>query len=371
MIISRSINKIDFDIDVYKANELYFDECIAKKLTTYSCDEITKLFYNEKQQYKILDLQWELTNICNFNCPFCYINIEAEPKVALPFSAIKPAIDNLIDQGLLFCSLTGGEPLLHPNFIDIYKYLKKNGVLVTIYTNLSILTDDILELFSEYQPLKVNVSIYGISDEQMKNVTKQRNVHYNQVLQNVLKLKNAQVCIECRTIVNKLTIGDIDKIEKWCSENNISYDCSYELNEKYNGDNVLDYSFDKKQNMHLMLKSSNHSVDESLNNREKKVKKMFNCGAGKYSAFLSYNMEIRPCIEFYGVKNYNFKCINRSEKDAIKSLSTKIESVKGDLIANCRGCDLFSNCGLCAVSVYKNTIENNRNYCQLLLSSST
>ena len=44
-------------------------------------------------------------------------------------------IDALLEHGFLVVSLTGGEALTHPHFAYVYKRLKLEGFLVTVFTN--------------------------------------------------------------------------------------------------------------------------------------------------------------------------------------------------------------------------------------------
>ena len=69
----------------------------------------------------------ELTNRCNFNCVHCYINQPANDQVAkqreLTTDQVKKIIDDMAEVGVLFLTLTGGEPLLRPDFAEIYTCL--------------------------------------------------------------------------------------------------------------------------------------------------------------------------------------------------------------------------------------------------------
>jgi len=45
--------------------------------------------------------------------------------------------------------LTGGEPLLRKDFGELYSHAKKNGMLVTVFSNGTLITDDIVSLFAD------------------------------------------------------------------------------------------------------------------------------------------------------------------------------------------------------------------------------
>jgi MoaA/NifB/PqqE/SkfB family radical SAM enzyme len=81
---------------------------------------------NEKRIPISFDL--ELTARCNNNCRHCYINIPAQDRHAsekeLNLKEIMELADQAFDLGSLWCLMTGGEPLLRPDFSDIYLGLK-------------------------------------------------------------------------------------------------------------------------------------------------------------------------------------------------------------------------------------------------------
>ncbi|MGM0470350.1 MAG: radical SAM protein, partial [Promethearchaeati archaeon] len=89
-----------------------------------------------------LSLELEITARCNLNCKHCYINLRANDEIAkrneLSKEDIKEIIDESISLGAISCTLTGGEPLLRGDFIDIYLYLKKKGILVSVFTNATL-----------------------------------------------------------------------------------------------------------------------------------------------------------------------------------------------------------------------------------------
>jgi MoaA/NifB/PqqE/SkfB family radical SAM enzyme len=82
---------------------------------------------------------FELTERCNLNCVHCYVNQPASSRVArareLTTDQVKRILDQAADAGCLFLTLTGGEPLLRPDFIEIYLHARKRGILASIFTN--------------------------------------------------------------------------------------------------------------------------------------------------------------------------------------------------------------------------------------------
>ncbi|NQU41235.1 MAG: radical SAM protein [Lentisphaerae bacterium] len=107
-----------------------------------------------------------LTHRCNLRCAHCYAGPDMDPQS--PGMCGEPSTErwlSLIDEvaaaGCLFLLLTGGEPMVRPDFAQIYRHAKEAGLLVTVFTNGTMLTDKILDLFDELPPHAVEISLYG------------------------------------------------------------------------------------------------------------------------------------------------------------------------------------------------------------------
>lgn len=67
--------------------------------------------------------------------------------------------------GMLFLLLTGGEPMLRPDFPVIYDAFSRLGLSISINTNGSLLNEKIRKLFVERPPAQLNVTLYGPNEE--------------------------------------------------------------------------------------------------------------------------------------------------------------------------------------------------------------
>ena len=118
----------------------------------------------------------EITSRCNNNCRHCYINRNASDTKAekneLTLHEIKRIADEAASLGSLWCTLTGGEPLLRDDFDGIYSFLKKRGFLVSVYTNATLVTEQHIELFKRYPPRNIEVSVYGVTEKTYEAITR-------------------------------------------------------------------------------------------------------------------------------------------------------------------------------------------------------
>lgn len=104
-----------------------------------------------KEKRVLLSMVMDLTARCNNDCVHCYINRAAHDQKAmekeLSIDEIKSITAQAVDLGVLWILLSGGEPLLRPDFPEIYTHLKKQGIFVSVFTNASLVTDSHIRLF--------------------------------------------------------------------------------------------------------------------------------------------------------------------------------------------------------------------------------
>ncbi|MDN5358934.1 MAG: hypothetical protein PWP76_777 [Candidatus Diapherotrites archaeon] len=93
----------------------------------------------------------ELTTACNLRCTHCYVSA-GEP---LPHELSTEEWVRLVQSAGDFAvqiTLTGGEPLVHPGFLDILAEAKKHNLAIRILTNGTLLSERISELSGLLDP---------------------------------------------------------------------------------------------------------------------------------------------------------------------------------------------------------------------------
>lgn len=104
---------------------------------------------------------FELTPRCNFNCKMCYVHLK-ENEIAAHGKELNSnewlhIADEAKKAGTLWLCITGGEPLLHPEFPEIWAGLSKMGFFLTLQTNASLIKGDVLKLLKQYPPDRKSV----------------------------------------------------------------------------------------------------------------------------------------------------------------------------------------------------------------------
>src|SRR5215218_1240187 len=77
---------------------------------------------------------------CNLSCTYC--NEYDDFSKPVPADTIRQRIDYLADLGTAIVTMSGGEPLLHPELDDIIGHVRKRGMIAGMITNGYLLTAD-------------------------------------------------------------------------------------------------------------------------------------------------------------------------------------------------------------------------------------
>jgi len=159
----------------------------------------------------------EVTARCNLRCVHCYINEPvADNQVRnreLSKQELYSILDQITDEGCLWLLLTGGEPFVRPDFLDIYTYAKKKGMLITLFTNGTTITPRIADYLAEWRPSSIEITLYGFSKETYEKVTGVRG-SYEQCMRGIDFLMERKLPLTLKSTIltlNKTEIWDIKR----------------------------------------------------------------------------------------------------------------------------------------------------------------
>ena len=168
---------------------------------------------------------FELTPFCNFKCVMCYVRLEKDQaqkqgqmlRAEDWISIAKQAKE----MGMLNLCLTGGEPLTHPDFWEIYSELNKMGFLITLLSNGYLIDEEVIAKFKEYgAPYCVKLTLYGTSDE-----TYLRTCHCKDGFTKVSKatslLQEANIPFKMTATIVKENADDLQNIYRFAHERGI------------------------------------------------------------------------------------------------------------------------------------------------------
>lgn len=118
---------------------------------------------------------FELSPVCNFSCKMCYVRktqkeVQDSPRKILALDDWRRIAREAREAGVLYLLVTGGEPLLWPDFWTLYEELVDMGFLVSINTNGSLIDEAAIARFRTRPPQKINITLYGAGDATYKRL---------------------------------------------------------------------------------------------------------------------------------------------------------------------------------------------------------
>jgi radical SAM protein with 4Fe4S-binding SPASM domain len=183
----------------------------------------------------------ELTIRCNLSCAHCYINQAQDDAVALQRELSTDAwmqiIDAMVEQGCLWLLLTGGEPLLRPDFLDIYLHAKKRGLLVTLFSNGTLITPRIARALAKYRPFSVDITIYGHTKQTYESVTKVSG-SFEACRRGIQLLKEHRVPLGLKSMIMTLNEHEVWAMKKWAAAQDLRFSYDAVINSRVDGSSV-------------------------------------------------------------------------------------------------------------------------------------
>ncbi|MCF7888406.1 MAG: radical SAM protein [Candidatus Omnitrophica bacterium] len=274
---------------------------------------------------RVKEITFELTNRCNLKCRICNIWKEKQRR-DIALEDIKKVLKTF--KNPLSISLTGGEPLLHPDFDKIYKYLYKLFLQKKI-KNIDISTNayskDIIHFLSKnkkyLQPLTLSVSLDGL--EKTHNIQRGKPDAFSKTLKNIIKIKRYNIFPTIKFVITDLNYKEIFKIDKLSS--NLSLTFNPKLVEKINN---YYHRYTNKNFLTLSPKNFSFiqkSIGEILKNRKNNKNKMEIFSLNCIKRFLlSKNLNfIKKCLTpqnflFVTSNNNIYSCIYQKKIGTIK-----------------------------------------------------
>jgi radical SAM protein with 4Fe4S-binding SPASM domain len=318
----------------------------------------------------------EVTARCNNNCLHCYINVPAEDKTAkekeLSLDEINDIADEAVSLGSLWCLITGGEPLLREDFFDIYLSLRRKGILVSVFTNATLITREHVRLFSKYPPRDIEISVYGVTRKTYERVSR-RSGSFDRFSRGLELLLEAGIKVRLKAVALRSNVHELPEIAIFCRERTRDY---------FRFDPFLHLRFDGNPVRNKEIKSQRLSpekivaLERSDPERFKALKedeatliipefscsndnRLFLCNAGKRRFIVGYDGLFRICPSLL-----HPDCVYDLRKgrlrDAWHYLVPKVldmRSGRRELGEKCRCCPFVNLCMWCPANTYLETGE--------------
>lgn len=274
----------------------------------------------------------EVTQRCPNMCIYCSSLSDADKTQYLDYDTICRIVDDAKSMGAKSVSLSGGEPLLHPDIIKIASYIHSQNMKCLIYTSGIVLAEGgnpecvPSELLKNIKGsvLKLIVNIEA-ADEDIYNTIMGTNFGGFILMQMTLSNATALgITVEAHMVPMKVNYQQIPAVVNLCTSLGISQLSFLRLvaqgRAQENIQKVLLDAEEFETAKRLMKEAAEHSnlkIRQGVPFRE--GAKRINCMTGICKLDVRYDGKVYPCEAF---KNDNLKCVE-ADADNIKDKSLK------------------------------------------------
>ena len=175
---------------------------------------------------KISYLRVSVTDRCDFRCTYCMTeDMKFLPKKnVLSLEELDRLCNAFIDLGVKKLRITGGEPLVRKNIMQLFNSLGsklgKGLDELTLTTNGSQLDRYATDLFKS-GVRRINISLDSLDENKFKKITRIGDL--NKVIKGIFAAKKAGLKIKINTVALKgVNDDEILSLVNWCGENKFS-----------------------------------------------------------------------------------------------------------------------------------------------------
>jgi len=343
-------------------------------LSEISIQEFSLWDKMQRQPRPLYSFDLELTARCNNNCRHCYINlpandINAEAK-ELTLGEIEHIADQAVEMGALWVLLTGGEPLLRRDFADIYMVMKRKGLLVSVFTNATLISQEHIELFKQFPPRDIEVTIYGDSRKSYEAVSR-KSGSYAAFAHGLDALVEAGIRVRLKAMALRSNLEKIEAIAAFGRKYTKDF---------YRFDPVLHLRFDRdpqrnaeiiserltpeeivaleradKARFGALEKDCDQLINEDLTHAG--CDHLFHCGAGNGEFAVGFDGTFRLCSSLWAPGT----TVNLREVSLSKAFETFIPQVRdlrshnAEYLRTCLQCPIVNLCLHCPAHAHLET----------------
>jgi radical SAM protein with 4Fe4S-binding SPASM domain len=144
-------------------------------------------------------------------------------------------IGESVDEGCLWLLLTGGEPLIRTDFREIYLQAKRRGMLITVFTNGTLIDAEAADFLAEWRPSSVEVTLYGATQKTYEDITRVRG-SYKRCMQGIEFLLQRKVPLTLKTMAMRQNIHEIPMMREYAERIGLEFRFDPLINARLDGD---------------------------------------------------------------------------------------------------------------------------------------
>ena len=319
----------------------------------------------------------EITNRCNLKCSYCYGDFKTTKGQFLSIEKIKYIFNNLSQNGVISIELTGGEPLLHPEFKEVFLLAINAFFSINIISNGVLFNDEIFKIVEKYkEKINFQISIDGCTEATNAKVRRVDNTS-GRTLYTIRRLN--EIGVYCRTVymittdnyheipavcdffrkekMGKIVFSTVSSFGRACNFK----ECQFNENLLAQINDVLYKAYEDYSDIIL----------KPLDRINKNLKTIIdNCGIGWKHISIAPSGIVRSCL-FFNECGEMGNVFEQDMSDIFNSNKVHFYAKfsKKPIEVCCESCSYKNYCGSCIARIYAANIQRIKdggNYCEIV-----
>jgi radical SAM protein with 4Fe4S-binding SPASM domain len=251
--------------------------------------------------------------------------------------------------GCLWLLFTGGEPLLRDDFADLYVYAKRKGFLVNVFTNGTRITSAIADLFQEYPPRSIEISLYGATRETYEKMTRRRG-SFDACLHGIRLLWERDLPLKLKTVITKVNKHEFHQIAEFVDALGLKLRFDTMINPRIDDQaDVTRFRLSPADVLELDLTDPGRETEyvslyEKMATAQRPSESLFRCGAGLNSFHIDPHGRLCLCNM---MREPSYELRQGTFQDGWDHFFPQVRQQKFKRENRCRSCHLISVCNQC------------------------
>lgn len=299
----------------------------------------------------------EVTFRCNLRCVHCYLGEYRSgiPQMSeLSLGEIYHILDEVTDAGCMEFLLTGGEPFVRPDLLDIYDYAKNKGLLMALFTNGTLITPGIADHLADLPPQMTEITLYGATEATYEQVTGIPG-SYRRCLRGIDLLLEKEIPLKLKTMLLTLNQHELKAMQQFAAQRGVEFRYDPLLNGGLDGGGIaLPFRVAPEQVVETELQDPVRGPEmEDYFQRMVQVKPdnryVYTCGAGLYNFHIDSYGRMSPCITSRA-RTYDLR--HGTFKEGWENFLLKERSLPSTRETRCHTCPIHGACEQCVGRAY-------------------
>ncbi len=248
---------------------------------------------------------FELTHLCNLACGMCYIpkarSARNPRRKELSASAWLRLARDVVDNGLVFLLLTGGEVLVRKDFFEIYTPLTRMGLIITLFTNGTLITDTVAQRLAQSPPHRTEITLYGASARTYEAVTGVPG-SYARCCSGIEALLERRVPLALKATISRRNVDELASMRRMAHNWGVPFSASWLLTPQRNGgdSNIQHWRLPAQEC--VVLESTDGAsaaewTEAALRGPSDVPDSNFYCHAGRVAFAIGPSGDMSPCVD--------------------------------------------------------------------------